>query len=804
MQIMMSVKKMIVCLSLVLLTGCALHAADFYLIKDGGAAAYFECPEQKALRNTLNRFNEEIRRSAGVAIPINPRNKAKLNKIKLNIIADHALESEDQFSCSFPDKNTMVVKCTNVSVQWFLNHILEKYAGIHYLFNDSIGRSCNKTRNVKVPLKPFSVKPSFELGRYTYLSNPASRPWFYMKRGARTNHDLHHIIFPAKKYRKNNSYPDAIRPVINGKRLQKIPAGGMYWQPCYSNPETARIAVENILEYLKENPETQSISLTVNDCGGYCQCKECERVNGPGKQFDKSEVYFTWVKRVAEAVGKKYPELPIVALAYNLVYNPCSFKLPDNVVIALCFDLYSVTDPKMTAKRKNTIAQWGKKAKRLGIWDYSWGYPYFPPRMYLKRHAEMLRFLYKHGCRLYFGECEAFNSKEGPKIWLVHQLLWDINADENKLLDFWYNEVAGRKAAPYLRKFFDFWEDYFQSEEIRKTPWFRSSNATYMTGGDRSHIYALKKGDLAKARSYLEKALSLAETPEQKARIQKIERTYKYSECLLILYAAEAMPPEGILKTPQQALNLLKEIPAMVPYQEIKRKLSKELENDPWAQVYYKRSFRNLVAIDNDGTDALVSHLVAASKFAYDPAVAAEMKKLADNDSLPPCVNKVAQILLNQGKNKNLFTNGDFESELTWNVQIHEAHRKKGSGVRSTKYKYNGKYSYQIKPDDYTFVRIREKAEPDTYYLISLKVYQPRVLPDSYMTFAVYPNVNGRAQSYSNPPQQKFTPGEWHTVMTYCRTYKTSNGVGGGFILRMYPLGEYVYIDDVQLYKIGK
>ena len=796
--------KVLIILSLLLLSVFT-FAEDFYLVKNGKSAASFEISSSE-YKIMLYNFNSELRRSSGATLPVSPKVQPDRNRILLRVIPDNKLETEDNFSYTFPDARTMEVKCTKRSLNWFLNHILEEYAGVTFLFNDKLGRSYRTIKDVKIPRKNYSAKPSFSYGRFTYLSNPGTQPWFYMKKGANCGHEQYIHCFPKEKYHKNNSYPMAIRPVINGKKLEKIPANpALYWQPCYSNPETARLAVENIFEYLKKKPETQSISLTINDNGGFCECKDCEKINGSGAPYNYSEVYFTWVKRVAEAVAKKYPDLQIVALAYSQVYKPCSFKLPDNVLIALCVDIYSVTDPAIMKKHQGIISAWSKRAKKLGVWDYSWGYPYFPPRMYLKQHAKMLRYLHQHGCVFYFGECEGFNSKEGPKIWLIHKLLWDVNADTEKLLTHWYRETAGEKAAPYLRKFYEFWEDYFQGTEIRKTPWFKSASSTYMTGSDVSHIYALKKGDLAKARSYLEKALESAETQDQKARIQKILHTYEYSEDLMKLYAAEVIPPEGKITSASQALELLKEIPAILPYQEIKRKLSGELEKDPWASHYYRVSFRSQLAIDNDGTDAIISHLVMASEFLKEKEVAAELKKIGENKTLPESVRKIAKILSEPESFKNHFTNGDLELPLTGNTfEIYPGHRKNESGIRSTKYKFSGNHSYQIKPGDYTLLFLNEKAKPDTFYLMTLKVFIPESFPESFLEFAVYPSLNGRNQHYKQQVSQKFQPGKWHTVTSFCQTRKNSNGVKAYLALRRFPIKASVYIDDVKLFEIKK
>ena len=780
-------------------------AEDFYLVKNGKSAASFEISSTE-YKIMLYNFNSELRRSSGATLPISPKVQPDRNRILLRVIPDNKLETEDNFSYTFPDARTMEVKCTKRSLYWFLNYILEEYAGVTFLFNDKLGRSYRTIKDVKIPRKNYSAKPSFSYGRFTYLSNPGTQPWFYMKRGANCGHEQYIHCFPKEKYHKNNSYPMAIRPVINGKKLDKIPANpALYWQPCYSNPETARIAVENIFEYLRKKPETQSLSLTINDNGGFCECEECGKINGSGAPYNYSEVYFTWVKRVAEAVAKKYPDIQIVALAYSQVYQPCSFNLPDNVMIALCIDLYSVTDPAIMKKHQNIISAWSKLAKKLGVWDYSWGYPYFPPRMYLKQHVKMLRYLYQNGCRFYFGQCDGFNSKEGPKIWLLHKLLWNINADPEKLLAHWYTETAGEKAAPYLRKFYDFWEDYFQGAEVRKTPWFKSASATYMTGGDVSHIYGLKKGDLAKARSYLEKALETAETPAQKARIQKILHTYEYSEALMKLYAAEHIPPEGKITSAAQAAVLLKEIPSILPYQKIKREISKELEKDSWAGYYYRVSFRRQLAIDNDGTDAIISHLVMASEFLKDPSVASEFKKIAEDKKLPASVSKAAEVLSNPEKFKNQFSNGDLEVPLKGNsFEIYPGHRRKDSGIRSNQYKFTGNWSYQIKPGDYTLLFLNEKAKPDTFYLITLKFFMPESFPESFLEFAVYPAKNGRNQAYKQQVPQKFQPGKWHTITAFCQTRKDSNGVKAYLALRSFPLKALVYIDDIRLYEIEK
>lgn len=781
---------------------CMVFAGDFVLVKDGNPQVSILNPGE-AYKNKLKLFNEDLAETTGTQLTVTDKKQSA--QLRFAIKNDTHPLTNDNFTVSFPKKQVMLVECTPVSIQWALNWILEEYAGVHYLFNATCGKSHTPVKTVAIPRKTVKHAPSFPLGRDMVLSTAHTHPWMKQKPTVHLNHELWIHAFPAEKYFNDNSYPEAIRPIRNGKKLQKIPNKATHWQPCYSNPETARIAIENILSYLKKNPAEHSISLLANDCGGYCECDGCKIANGGHKEMDQSNVYYKWVNKVAEGVCKVYPDLIITCGAYTQTISPPDFKLHKNVCVTLCMDLYAATDPATMIKQKKLIKAWGEKAATLGIWDYCWGHPYLPPRMYFKVHAEMLRYLHQNGCRYYFGENENYDAKEGPKVFAIMKLAWDINTDLEKYLDDWYRYAVGEKAAPYLKRYYEFWEKYYAGPAT-KTPWFASRSATYMTFGDISHSFGLKPGDLKQTRTMMENVVILASTPEEKIRAKHLMRHFEYMESLLKIYGSEYIAIDGKLHSAQEAVNLLNVIPENYKYVAIKNKIAAQMKVEPWlAQFYNNKYIGNHLRFAEDGTSALLSQIVLTADHAKDPGVKNALRRLANTKELPGFLRNMAHVLQDPSNVKNLFTNGSVEKEtLLPNFSIYKGHIRKNSGMRSTEYAADGKYSFMVRPTDYTLVYLREKAEPDTLYVMTMKLFTPSCNAEAFMNFVMYPSRNGSNQDYRNPPKIKFSNGVWQTFTVFCRTKENSDGIMALIFLRNFEGHEKVYIDDVKLIKIDK
>ena len=769
----------------------------FKLVENGKAAVTVIRPaaEAPAFDKAVATFTNALKTVTGATLPVSP--DAAGNVIRWQPIPGTSLMNEDEYFITFPDARTLLIKASPLSLQWALNHILETAADVRHLFPEKCGMAYREMADVSLPRADVRKSTSFPLLRSAYVLPAISRQWAFKDTGIKQNHELTAVAFPAAKYNRAG-WPEGILPVQNGKRITKLPHenAACHWQPCYSNPRTAEIAIANILNYLREHPDTPSVGLGINDNGGFCECEACAQANGAaGRGYDKSEVYFQWVNRVAEAVAKEFPNVYFGLLAYAQTYIPPSFTLHKNVVPVLTIDLFSCVDPEMMAKHKKTITDWSAKASVLGVWDYCWGNNYCLPRVYFRLHAEMLKFLHEHNCRAYFAENEFVNAMDGPKMYLVSRLLQDIGADPGAILDDWYVRCVGAAAAPHLKAYFEGCEAFYASPEIKQTPWYASRKSVYMSFYEFSWMNAVKPGGLAELRAPLERAVQLAGTAAEKARAERIMLHFDYAETRMKLSGAEAIPPSGQLASASQAQALLKGFEETGETLRKWRAVTGALLSSEFGSLY---EGHKLVARDDDGALLLLKQLVAAAPFVSDPAVLAAFRSIGANGALPGIVRGTALALAEPSRNVNRFSNPGFEKEPA---------KGKDASVpwpckRSAEVKHQGEYSLKLTPGSAAVAVWHEGLKPGRY-LVTLKVYMSKVNPEAYLDLAAWPEKDGVALEFTNLKKSSLPGGVWHSAAAFAVLPPKANGLNITLRLGNFDPGEALYLDDLAITEIA-
>ncbi len=795
---------------------------DFVIAEKGKENAVFE-KNEKAL-SACRVFNEHLKKMGFAPLQIVEKGKSKGKVIRFQVIPSGDNRVDDEFSISFPDKNTLLISCTDISARWAVNHLLEKYAGIMHLFPEENGTYIPVTSKILLPRKAYKVKSSWNLKRFVERSHSSWYPKAYYKDNFDANHMFLKYVFPAAKYQpsllKNHAYPGStkdivsgkgqgwpkeIMPVIKGKKLSAPPAAtpNAWWQPCYSNPATAEIAAQNILEYLRKNPQRKSISLIQNDCYGACECKECMRVNKNDKH-NNSATYFAWANNVVEKVAPEFPDVIFAAAGYTMTKTPPSFKLHKNIAVLLAMDLYACTAPDVMAAKKKYIDKWSEKASILGIWDYAWGWGYILPRVYFKVHAEMLRYLYSKGGRIYFSENECFDAKEGPKQALTDRLVWDMNTNVDAFLDKWCEKAVGKEAGKYLRKYYDFWEKFMNGEEIRKTPWFRTAyTSVYMIwDSDLSHIYSVTEKDILYSRSLMEKMLASAKEGIEKKRAELLFRHFEYMEVMLKLYGAALLPSSNVPENARQAavfVEDMKNIPSLLKKRdELKKEFFREKK---MGYFYQSRIYKRRIRFEVSFNDIVSSRLALVLNHSGEKEVISACKKLLLMKELDEKNRNLLEGLATFRERKNLLENGEMntalpDEKLFW---VHPGHRKKNSGILSGKMAVSGGKSLKILPADYTLLRFNVPAKPDCGILVSFKIRSEKVSKKGNFAYAVYPALDDRNQGWGSPATRKVPADKFEEVFFFTRTRNNSNAVNGYIFLRNFAGGEAVYIDDVKI-----
>lgn len=81
---------------------------------------------------------------------------------------------------------------------------------------------------------------------------------------------------PPSKY--GPSHPEYYA-LVNGKRLWQNYDGKHGAQLCTSNPDVIRLVIDYCNRTFEEHPDYQTISISPNDGGGFCECERCRRLD---------------------------------------------------------------------------------------------------------------------------------------------------------------------------------------------------------------------------------------------------------------------------------------------------------------------------------------------------------------------------------------------------------------------------------------------------------------------------------------------------------------------------------------------
>ncbi|MDD3155744.1 MAG: DUF4838 domain-containing protein, partial [Victivallaceae bacterium] len=672
---------------------------DFVLIEDRKPAAMFVVTKDQEKRSGLTKgfsiskdsikdFNADLKECTnGAGLSVTDKDDGKTPAIRFSLKSS-PLSDEDRFSITFPDSRTMLITGTPLSIRWALNHILEKFAGIRYLARSRNGAYFPPLTNVRLPREKIEKAPSFYLRRDLFY--PDHEYWFkrsYSKSGIPINHELSVVAFPVKKYMKEKKWPEFIFPIKNGKKfLPYLPGNNplfkkpyqyaIGWQPCMTNQATIDEAVKNICAYFGKYPERTSVSLSVNDCAGFCECENC-------RKFQKDILYYRWINQIAEAVAKKHPDKYFGCLAYCEVMTPPPFKLHKNIVPFLCFESFACMDKEVKEARIKLLESWSKKANRLGRWEYSMNMHYTLPKVAFSLQQEMLKIAYDNNVRGMFVEAEGA-VEDGPTRYLLRKLMWDIHADCKSLQQDWYEKFTCKEAAPYLAEYYQWWETFWR-ERGTKSEWFQSSKkAVYLNIGNKSYMYGIERGDMEKLRLLMEKVVFLSNrygNKRQKIRAKWLMREFEYCEACVYALGADIFSSDNVSeKNVEEALEYLKNISKALKYEARRIELIKERAKDP----DFGRSYKNI----KTSSRYVVEAISKISSVAQNPKVQKAFTALAKKDSIPMDIRGLLRVLKKLRNNEfveNLQPNGSFENGTRsgW----------KGNGEINSEKAYSGKYS---------------------------------------------------------------------------------------------------------------
>ena len=563
----------------------AVSSFAFDIVKDGKATA--ELVTLEPLVKHIEFFSGAVQKCTGAKLPIVESPQGNLNKITFKL-EERTPFTEDAYDITFPDAKTMLITGSRYSVRWALNRLLEDQ-GVCFCQAGDHGTYFPELKSFSIPANPIHGDYDVKLFRDLYQDGREYALCIGGKHAVDIDpeiffhHNLYHLL-PISKYSKP-PFLDTVMPLLNGKR--KVPVRqGSEWQPCFSSQVALDETVKNIRAYLDKHPTFRLVSLGINDSGGFCECPECIKMNGgirkgefySGKCF--SDAYYKWCGKVIDEVLKTHPDTYFGCIAYAQVFDPPTFKIHPRMTPVFCIETYQFSFKDGYDKYEKLFKAWEPFTDNLGIYDYGYGcLSYCFPRIYTKMQDKVMKSFIKRGCRSYFAEGDG-NYGEGPKRYLAYKLCQNGNLDTEAELNRWYEACVGKEAAPYLKKYYDTLEEFWTSDEIQKTVWFKSLCVIYMSFYDHSHIYGMTMDVINKCRDAMEQMIALAEKhgdADQKLRARDQMSYFRFYEALAHTSACGIFPADRKFKSPEQVKAFIQAIPDMSNYFPLLEKYGQEI-----------------------------------------------------------------------------------------------------------------------------------------------------------------------------------------------------------------------------------
>jgi len=342
---------------------------------------------------------------------------------------------------------------------WFF---LMNYAGLRVLMPGEVGEVFER-KPLEVPKELYVLNPGpdFRLRIWSGAGGMEQSAWLSDFGGSQRfqyHHNMHRI-YPPKKF--GQTHPEYF-PVVKGKHTPPPPEKHSAWQPTFSVPATAQRAIEYADEMFRAQPSLKSISLTVNDGLGYSEKDLLKGTRLEDGRVSISEVYYRYVNKVARGIRAKWPARYVALLPYNRVAEPPSFPLEDNVVVFL------FREPKASYQR------WKGKAKHFGVYQWLYGAGYLLPNHWPRAMHDYLLFMRSIGAIAFKGEAYVAWAQGGPKMWVLCNLLWNVDADVDALLDDYYRHAYGPAAnamACYFARAEEIYERRRKKDEFLMATW---------------------------------------------------------------------------------------------------------------------------------------------------------------------------------------------------------------------------------------------------------------------------------------------------------------------------------------------
>ncbi len=281
------------------------------------------------------------------------------------------------------------------------------------------------------------IEPSYLSREIAGLRSPEARAWGRRNRLAGRylyNHGLFRIFTPQVA----QEHPEFF-PIIDGERRLPRRRSAGNPQPHLASEAVVEFTAQAAAQHFRENPDALTFSIGQNDSRFFDEGPETAAIVEPFGYFrklgDYSPLVFGFSNAVAERLEAEFPDRKLGVLAYDVTQNVPPFPMHRNVLPYLAADRFNWLVPEFAEEDKALIRAWSQSGvETFGLFDYTYGHGYFHPRN-SPHWVEAVRYAHAYGASGYIADASPIWDWDAPKLWLIAQVLWNVEADVDALTE---------------------------------------------------------------------------------------------------------------------------------------------------------------------------------------------------------------------------------------------------------------------------------------------------------------------------------------------------------------------------------
>ncbi|MBT3380275.1 MAG: DUF4838 domain-containing protein [Lentisphaerae bacterium] len=450
------------------------------------------------------------------------------------VLGDRAESLDDDgFIISVQSNSVMILGKTLRASGFGATAFLEDFCDIRWFMPGELGED--------VPYHPTLVLPDADtVHEPAYLHRwPSGRnsdigsisDWLRRNRFAH-RFDFHHnlwVVFAPEKCAAD--HPE-LYPILGGRRRIPKPGVKASWQPCLTHPKAVELTMAYARGFFDKRPEAGSISVAINDGGGYCECERClemvDTTQPPEGQ--RSKWFFQYANEVARRVATEFPGKRVGYLGYGQCkLIPPGLKLEPNLI---CFLVTPSWNLVLDGGRKafdEAVANTTSYAPHFALYNWYYGVGTVVPAVYPPAVKYYLHEGHKRGAIGSYTESYYNWGLDGIKYWVYARLLWDPALDIREL---WREAITRfyRRAAEPMTAYFADAEACIYGPGNTVTD--EEGRARVSIGCFRraEHLQTFTPEVIQRLRSHLDQAEKLARDPIVKRRLAYVSQAFGVTE----------------------------------------------------------------------------------------------------------------------------------------------------------------------------------------------------------------------------------------------------------------------------------